>query len=879
MTSSPYANLEMTITPSVEGFALTLCLTGSVRNVRHGPFAMTLDSKELLASWPDPVAYGATLRTAIFVGEAEIAFRECYAATTGSGQKLRVQLLLPRNLQSLYWETLLSPSSNRPIACEGDLLLSRYLSGDGYRPVQLRPKGKIRALIAVAAPINVASYRLAEITAEAETAHVVSALECVSHRSLGTAGGQLATWDCLSDNLREGCDILYLVAHGKLINGQSWLYLVDAENRVALQSGTMLVDLLRSLDERRPRLVVLSSCEGAGDGYSDVLSSLGPLLAQAGVPSVLAMQGSFSIATNQRFVPIFFRELLRDGAIDRAVNGARHAVQNYPDWWMPVLYTSLTQGVLWTEDAQELPALSAQTNHLPGSQQMPNMSPSSPPPAGEATSSAHRTTSQPAIHFANRKEEIQKIMELADLRIERPVYVSAPSGFGKSALLQEVSTRFFDKNYDCALVKVDRHTNIYQIVDKLSTQLGLQADVSEEYTPVRMAPGELFISRWKKRYKEMSIEKKHLPGLVILVDFDDIPAKHLTDVFTGSFIKDCWDNLKNLQDPPHVFLIMAGRAIETLGLPNNPEPIVLTPFTYESVKETAQMYLPEQKKADVAKAASHVLYLTGGHPGCMAELLKQFDKQGLLPDRYFVPEQGNHLWDTVIRFAADDFEREIKEKLPNLHHVVEALCVFRYVDYDILQKHCDIYKPQGCADGEQLADRLTQSYLFTGGAYLSDGIGRQLVMLKLRYEHPDHLRTLCSSAADMCLQQIREGTGSSMWALEYLFQRLQAMTTAHLERADDRSEAMVAYLHTEVPLVVKAIYEIRPRWPNFRDLIQLIDEKLGDERSSQYGFWEFIFLFNYLFRAEEYDNTPIKVLRNALLAERDHYNPATMNKG
>ncbi len=876
----------MSITSSAEGFVLML--RRMEPDVRHGPFTIPLDLKAqetLRALSENSAAYGRALRDMLFSDarqEVATIFDRCHIAAQAGRRKLRVRLLLPQELQSLRWEMLQDPSSNRPIACEGDLLLSRYLSGDDYRPVRLRPKGELRALIAVAAPANATEYQLAKIAADAEITQVVSALGSMRHSILGAAEGRLATWEHLSDELSEGCDILYLVAHGKLIAADPTLYLVNDDNHVDPYSGAKLAGLVRRLDEHRPRLVILTSCESAGNGYGEVLAALGPLLSQAGVPAVLAMQGAFSATSNQRFAPVFFRELLRDGDIDTAVNVARRAVQekDFSDWWMPVLYTSLAQGMLWEEEEQtsHISTLSpsADPKLLPGSQPM---SDNSPTPNGGTNSSGARTAVLPTIHFANRKEEIRQIIELADPRLKRPIYVSAPAGFGKSALLCEVADRFEKKNYDCAMVKANRHTSIYQLIDALSADLGLQADLSVQPAPIKMTPGELLISRWKKRYEEQIIAKEPLPGLVILVDFDDIPAKSLTDVLTGRFINDCWDNLRDLQDPPHVLLILAGRALETLGLPNNPEPIMLTPFTYKAVKETAQLYLPRHKEIDRAKAAAHVLYLTGGHPRCMAELLKQFGQHGLIADRYFAPEHCNHLWETVVRSAVDDFERELKEKLPNLYQVVEALCIFRYADYDILQAHCDTYCPQDCYDGEQLSDLLTQSYLFTGGTYVSDGIGRQLVTIKLRYEHPDRLRALCTSAADMCLQQIREGTEPSMWALEYLFQRLQAITTTPLERADDRSAALDTYLHREVLLVVRAIHEVRPRWQNFRDLIQLIDEKLGDERSPQYGFWEFIFLFNYLFRADEYDNAPIRALRKALLAERDRYKPTTANKG
>jgi hypothetical protein len=46
-------------------------------------------------------------------------------------------------------------------------------------------------------------------------------------------------------------------------------------------------------------------------------------------------------------MPSFFRELQRDGQIDRAMAVARGAVRERPDWWMPVLFMRLTSGRLW----------------------------------------------------------------------------------------------------------------------------------------------------------------------------------------------------------------------------------------------------------------------------------------------------------------------------------------------------------------------------------------------------------------------------------------------------------------------------------------------------------------------------------------------------
>ena len=70
-------------------------------------------------------------------------------------------------------------------------------------------------------------------------------------------------------------------------------------------------------------------------------------LAEAGVPAVIAMQGNVTMRTIADFMPVFFKELQRDGQIDRAVVAARGTVRERPDFWMPVLFMRLKSGRIW----------------------------------------------------------------------------------------------------------------------------------------------------------------------------------------------------------------------------------------------------------------------------------------------------------------------------------------------------------------------------------------------------------------------------------------------------------------------------------------------------------------------------------------------------
>jgi hypothetical protein len=59
------------------------------------------------------------------------------------------------------------------------------------------------------------------------------------------------------------------------------------------------------------------------------------------------MQAPVSFEAIRAFMPTFFTELCRDGAVDRAVAAARSALQDGPEWWIPVLFLRAHSGNLW----------------------------------------------------------------------------------------------------------------------------------------------------------------------------------------------------------------------------------------------------------------------------------------------------------------------------------------------------------------------------------------------------------------------------------------------------------------------------------------------------------------------------------------------------
>jgi len=323
----------------------------------EGPLAASIDLKALRELADDEEAYGRALGQALLTGEVGDAYRLATAAAQSQGVTLRVRLFVGPSatvLHGLRWETMRDPRDGSPLLTDENIVFSRYLSSLDWRPVGLHPKGGLRALVVVAGPADLDSFdvgrTLAPVAVDDETQRARDGLSALPVRVLASRGE--ATEERLFAELREGCDILYLVCHGYMAGDEPILLLENEDGHAALVRGSVLVDRIQDL-ARIPRLVVLASCQSAGSGgdaSSDdggVLSALGPRLAEAGVPAVLAMQGDISMATVSRFMPTFFRELQRDGQIDRAMAAARGAVRDRHDWWVPALFMRLRSGRIW----------------------------------------------------------------------------------------------------------------------------------------------------------------------------------------------------------------------------------------------------------------------------------------------------------------------------------------------------------------------------------------------------------------------------------------------------------------------------------------------------------------------------------------------------
>jgi tetratricopeptide (TPR) repeat protein len=346
-------DLELTLRPAGTAYhAEARCRAPGSDAPIDAAATVQIDPARLRELTLDPAAYGLALGRMVLVQAISRAVDQARVAAQRANVPLRLRLIVPPELHQLRWETLRDPAHpDAPfLTMGGQILFSRSLSSADWTPVQPRSLGGRRALVLLASPSDLADYGLAPFDVDAERAIIEQSLAPIPTTVLGS--GQ-AILGALVEALRSGPDILYLMAHGRVDTaGETWLYLEGADEKTAPVRGSEVAARIAE-QAVRPRLVILGSCESAGDGHGAALLTLGPLLARAGVSAVLAMQGTVTLETLRTFLPACLRALIEGGRIDAAVSHARGLVRDRADFWAPVLFLRLLSGRLWGSEQND----------------------------------------------------------------------------------------------------------------------------------------------------------------------------------------------------------------------------------------------------------------------------------------------------------------------------------------------------------------------------------------------------------------------------------------------------------------------------------------------------------------------------------------------
>jgi predicted metal-dependent hydrolase len=324
-----------------------------------------LDPQALNEASLDVQEYGRRLTQMLFAdARLTSAWQQARASSYGADTPLSFRLRLDPSadaLHSLRWEALQDPDTGAPLCTNELVRFARYLHSSDLTLVRIPPRPNLKALIVAANPSDLASYHLAPVDVDGEVARARTALGDIPTTVLAyETNGMRATLANISAALRDGPHVCYLVCHGQIVRGESYLWLEQADGTHDRVAGTAFVQALTALTER-PLFIVLASCQSAGQSHDEgALAAIGPQLARAGVAAVVAMQGNVAMQTVKQLMPILFVELRRDAQIDRALAAARGVLRDTEEWWVPILFLRVADGRLWREPEPRSRMFSAQ---------------------------------------------------------------------------------------------------------------------------------------------------------------------------------------------------------------------------------------------------------------------------------------------------------------------------------------------------------------------------------------------------------------------------------------------------------------------------------------------------------------------------------------
>ncbi|MBN2003184.1 MAG: hypothetical protein JXA21_07480 [Anaerolineae bacterium] len=455
--------------------------------------------------------------------------------------------------------------------------------------------------------------------------------------------------------------------------------------------------------------------------------------------------------------------------------------------------------------------------------------------------------------FVNRVDEINTITS-------PPAYylVDAPAGYGKTQLLQKLQRLFTNANWRCAYAAIYKGTMMLSVAKALASEL--KVDIAS-------STSGSYGARLGNAINKNNILKQ---GILLLIDFEGEPEITVFNQLMQHFISDIQRVLAENSNSPFVFrVVIAGRHLATTEeykktkLPFTV--VTLTPFDYSVVRDFLRDCAGEEvSDVQINDIAAHLTYLTGGHPGCISDISKIYNKSNWQLNNLINP-----IYDQQVSITIDNTIRNICEGLPfseDWHDFIVNLSVFRYIDYALLANLQSSYsfaqEPKS-----KLADILTESYLFSRqGRWIKNNITRRLLALWLRH-NLEEFKKMCENAMELCFKRLQKSKRHEpeVWVTEYWFQYLQA-STGIIQDIEKRAMVRTVFWNENFPHIMYEYFEPDDLDDDVKQEKERLLKRIRED-------WEFQFTLNYYLREDHYTELPYQKLLQSIEA----FDP-TMNR-
>ena len=464
-----------------------------------------------------------------------------------------------------------------------------------------------------------------------------------------------------------------------------------------------------------------------------------------------------------------------------------------------------------------------------------------------------------SMQFVNRESEWKTVVDPPG----QYYLFEGPAGYGKTELLHKIGQELEKRKWLCVYISLQEQNTLQKFIGYIAQEL--QIKINGHIAPPRQIGEDLGLAIVRRR------EIKEFVGVALLLDVDREPWDPLIQVLRTivediipAIYRGLTRNSTYFQNTPANYrVVLAGRFLTSrtrqFKYMYEFDPTQLQPFNYTVARNMCKQYVKDDKKRD--EFAANLLFFSGGHPNCIAQILQMFEKAGDTPDDFFDAHR-----DKIEHVSYQEANRVHASIEHNLREFFRIISVHRRLDYPLLKQYLDLVSWY-YEDEYDLARKLLRSYLLGWAKdtrHLREGSTRRLLAVRLRYDiSPALFQIICNEAKNRCMKRLQEAQElCPYWAVEVLFEYLQG-NVAKIDRIKDRQSLRHQFLEVELPKVLGELVRGRddPRSKQ-ESLLDILEED-----------WEFNFTVNYYLRGDTYNDKPYQKVSECIKHFFDQHQP------
>lgn len=465
-----------------------------------------------------------------------------------------------------------------------------------------------------------------------------------------------------------------------------------------------------------------------------------------------------------------------------------------------------------------------------------------------------------SVDFVNRIEEFKTIFQSAMLA--QHWIIDAPAGYGKTEFLKEIRERYTKtEGWLCCYVELPREAPLqiralaHEIIREFGGSENFREEIGARQIGRRIAA--YLLNLCVGTNEKICLLSAQYSGIAVFVDniesLEQETLSGLADLIGGVYEGLNGSGFFNRQNRLRFFLagrdarrkassILSERSVPTADM-------ALSPYTFSVVQDTVRQYalkagvIPPEE--NLRETSAQLMYLTGGHPGCIAAILQELAK-GRFAEAPFVlkeePEKFNGVVFSVLRDLESASDR--RELIP----ILETLSVFRRYKPWMLRHLLDKRYIHWIRDEYELESALSETYLLEKKeGFLQNDISRRLFAIRFRTMDPDRFRRLCSEGPTLYENYLHS---PKPWhpetvVVEWLYQKLQYEYYVEGKRGENLRRVILEATRS-------ALGMLETMWDS-REIIPVFADILKED-------WELQFMVNYFSSEEGYSDEPYKEL-------------------